>query len=83
MNCDIKDINLASHGKKRIEWANNDMPVLAQIKERFEKEKTYRRLKSRWNHNFFRLGRLGGRGSLFVGAASIYAQFSRMSPGTR
>src|SRR3990167_8666722 len=39
MNCDIKDINLASHGKKRIEWANNDMPVLAQIKERFEKEK--------------------------------------------
>src|SRR3989304_4778231 len=39
MNCDIKDINLASIGKKRIEWASNDMPVLAQVKERFEKEK--------------------------------------------
>lgn len=39
MNCDIKDANLALGGKKRIEWANNDMPVLAQVKERFEKEK--------------------------------------------
>lgn len=39
MNFDIKDISLASTGKKRIEWANNDMPVLAQIRDRFEKEK--------------------------------------------
>lgn len=39
MNYDIKDINLASVGKKRIEWANNDMPVLSQIRTRFEKEK--------------------------------------------
>ncbi|HHT9129546.1 MAG TPA: adenosylhomocysteinase [Candidatus Brocadiaceae bacterium] len=39
MNYDIKDINLAPGGKKRIEWASNDMPVLAQVKERFEKEK--------------------------------------------
>jgi len=45
MNCDIKDINLASIGKKRIEWANNDMPVLAQIKERFEKEKPLKGLR--------------------------------------
>ncbi len=35
----IKDINLADQGKKRIEWANNDMPVLRKIRERFEKEK--------------------------------------------
>jgi len=39
MNYDIKDINLAPGGKKRIEWASNDMPVLAQVMERFEKER--------------------------------------------
>ena len=39
MKHDVKDIGLAPGGKKRIEWASNDMPVLAQVKERFEKEK--------------------------------------------
>lgn len=39
MNCDIKDPKLAQAGKKRIEWAANDMPVLAEIRKRFEKEK--------------------------------------------
>lgn len=37
-NYDIKDISLSDRGKKRIEWANNDMPVLRLVKERFEKE---------------------------------------------
>jgi adenosylhomocysteinase len=37
--CDIKDSKLASQGKKRILWADRDMPVLARIRERFEKEK--------------------------------------------
>jgi adenosylhomocysteinase len=36
---DIKDINLAAHGKKRILWADSDMPVLARIRERFAREK--------------------------------------------
>jgi len=36
---DIKDISLAPKGKKRIEWADRDMPVLRQIRERFAKEK--------------------------------------------
>ncbi|MBW7898738.1 Adenosylhomocysteinase [Candidatus Brocadiaceae bacterium B188] len=45
MNHDIKDINLALGGKKRIEWASNDMPVLAQVKERFEKEKPLQGMK--------------------------------------
>jgi len=36
---DIKDISLASEGKKRIEWAELDMPVLRRIKERFKKDK--------------------------------------------
>ena len=39
MKYDIKDINLAEAGKKRIEWAEGDMPVLALVKERFAKEK--------------------------------------------
>src|SRR3954454_14109743 len=36
---DVKDISLASEGKKRIEWADKDMPVLRAIRERFAKEK--------------------------------------------
>jgi len=39
MNCDIRDKNLATEGKKRIEWAERDMPVLGLLKERFAKEK--------------------------------------------
>ncbi len=39
MNYDVKDIGLAEAGKKRIEWAENDMPVLRQVREKFEKEK--------------------------------------------
>ncbi len=37
--CDVKDLALASRGKLRIEWAEQDMPVLRLIRERFEKEK--------------------------------------------
>lgn len=39
-NRDIKDINLAQQGKLKIEWAGRQMKVLAQIEERFKKEKT-------------------------------------------
>jgi adenosylhomocysteinase len=39
MQYDIKDINLAGHGKQRIEWADREMPVLRLIRERFEQEK--------------------------------------------
>src|ERR1044072_295951 len=35
---DVKDIALASEGKRRIEWADRQMPVLAAIRERFEQE---------------------------------------------
>ena len=38
-NYDIKDINLADAGLARIEWAARDMPVLASIRERFERER--------------------------------------------
>ena len=36
---DVKDISLASEGVRRINWAEREMPVLRQIKERFTKEK--------------------------------------------
>ena len=38
-NHDVKDIGLAEAGRKRIEWAAREMPVVAQLTERFKKEK--------------------------------------------
>jgi adenosylhomocysteinase len=35
---DVKDIALAEQGKRRIEWANQHMPVLQLIRKRFIKE---------------------------------------------
>ena len=40
MTYDVKDIKLAEEGKKRIEWAAKDMPVLKLIRDRFKKEQT-------------------------------------------
>src|SRR5437879_12358721 len=37
--CDVKDAKLAPQGKKRILWADRDMPGRARIRERFAKEK--------------------------------------------
>ena len=36
--CDVKDAKLAAEGKRRILWADQDMPVLATIRERFANE---------------------------------------------
>jgi adenosylhomocysteinase len=38
MDHDVKDLGLAAKGRERIEWAAGEMQVLAQIRERFEKE---------------------------------------------
>lgn len=38
MNHNVKDITLAPKGKLRIEWAEQDMPVLRSIRERFRRE---------------------------------------------
>src|SRR6201995_5092160 len=35
---DVKDLALADEGRRRIEWADRQMPVLAAIRERFEAE---------------------------------------------
>jgi adenosylhomocysteinase len=36
---DVKDLSLAEAGRKRVEWAERDMPVLRAIRERFAREK--------------------------------------------
>jgi len=38
---DVKDISLAAQGRQRIEWAAREMPVLAQIRDRFAQEKPF------------------------------------------
>ena len=38
---DVANPALAAEGKKRIEWAARNMPVLSQIKDRFSKEKPF------------------------------------------
>ncbi len=38
---EVKDLSLAPIGKQRIEWAGREMPVLKQIRDRFEKEKPF------------------------------------------
>jgi adenosylhomocysteinase len=35
---DVKDLALSAEGVRRIEWADRQMPVLAAIRERFERE---------------------------------------------
>lgn len=45
MDFDIKDKNLSQKGKKRIEWAEKDMPVLSQVKADFEKNKPLKDLR--------------------------------------
>ncbi|MCO5225768.1 MAG: adenosylhomocysteinase [Thermomicrobiales bacterium] len=42
---DIKDLSLAAAGKRRIEWAAREMPVLTQIKERFAEERPFEGVK--------------------------------------
>ena len=42
---DVKDIKLAEGGRRRIQWAEGEMPVLRQIHERFKKELPFKSLR--------------------------------------
>jgi len=44
-NYDIKDKSLAEGGRRRIDWAEREMPVLRQIKARFAKERPLKGLR--------------------------------------
>lgn len=46
MNYHIKNIKLAGEGKRRIEWAAREMPVLELIRKRFLKEKPLRGIRA-------------------------------------
>jgi adenosylhomocysteinase len=39
MEYDVRNVDLAEGGRRRIEWAEQEMPVLRQIRERFTKER--------------------------------------------
>ncbi len=41
-NYDVKDVSLATQGRFKVEWAEQEMPVLRLIRERFAKEKPLR-----------------------------------------
>lgn len=41
MEYDIKDIKLAEGGRRRMDWAEREMPVLATVLERFKKERPF------------------------------------------
>ncbi|TWT46199.1 Adenosylhomocysteinase [Phycisphaerae bacterium RAS1] len=42
---DVTNLSLAAEGRKRIEWADRDMPVLRLIRDRFEKHKSLKGLR--------------------------------------
>jgi adenosylhomocysteinase len=44
-NYDVRDINQAEGGRRRIDWAEREMPVLRMIRERFKKEKPLKGLR--------------------------------------
>jgi adenosylhomocysteinase len=43
---DVKDLSLADGGRRRIEWAEQEMPVLGEIRERFIKERPLKGLRA-------------------------------------
>src|SRR3989344_3866811 len=45
MKFDVKNLKLADAGRKRIEWAAREMPVLARIREEFAKKKPLKAVK--------------------------------------
>ncbi len=45
MKYDVKNLDLAEDGKRRIEWAEKDMPVLKKIRARFARSKPLKGMK--------------------------------------
>lgn len=41
----VRDLSQAPQGKSKIEWADQQMPVLKLIRDRFEKEKPFKKIK--------------------------------------
>src|SRR3954471_11215387 len=81
IECDVKDIALAPHGKRRIEWAEREMPVLRLIRERFAKEKPLQGLRlvacahvTTETANLVRALQAGGAESLLIASNPLSTQ---------
>ncbi len=78
---DVKDLSLAPQGKKQIEWANSDMPVLEAIRQRFEKEQPFKGVRIvSCNHitketaNLCRALKAGGADSILIASNPLSTQ---------
>ena len=78
---DISDIELASQGKQRIEWADREMPVLRLIRDRFRKERPLEGVKiaacahiTTETANLARTLKAGGAESLLIASNPLSTQ---------
>jgi adenosylhomocysteinase len=78
---DVKDINLAPSGKRRIEWAEREMPVLRLIRERFAAEQPLRGVRliacahvTTETANLVRALQAGGAESLLIASNPLSTQ---------
>src|SRR5918997_6658098 len=78
---DVKDINLARDGKRRIEWAEREMPVLRLIRERFTAEQPLRGVRliacahvTTETANLVRALQAGGAESLLIASNPLSTQ---------
>jgi adenosylhomocysteinase len=78
---DVKDINLAPDGKRRIEWAEREMPVLRLIRERFAAEQPLRGVRliacahvTTETANLVRALQAGGAESLLIASNPLSTQ---------
>jgi adenosylhomocysteinase len=78
---DVKDIGLARDGKRRIEWAEREMPVLRLIRERFAAEQPLRGVRliacahvTTETANLVRALQAGGAESLLIASNPLSTQ---------
>jgi adenosylhomocysteinase len=78
---DVKDLSLAPAGKRRIEWAEREMPVLRLIRERFSQEQPLRGIRivacahvTTETANLVRALQAGGAESLLIASNPLSTQ---------
>jgi adenosylhomocysteinase len=78
---DVKDLSLAPHGKRRIDWAEREMPVLRLIRERFGAEQPLKGIRlvacahiTTETANLARALQAGGADSLLIASNPLSTQ---------
>src|ERR687889_2777501 len=78
---DVKDLALAPDGRRRIEWAEREMPVLRLIRERFAREQPLRGVRliacahvTTETANLVRALQAGGAESLLIASNPLSTQ---------